>query len=64
MKQQLDMELWKEKKMNNKNQIEKIMTDDKVNVMSKLNLLEILLKNRIINSREAREYLGIENKQK
>ena len=30
--------------MNNKNQIEKIMTDDKVNVMSKLNLLEILLK--------------------
>lgn len=50
--------------MNNKNQIEKIMTDDKVNVMSKLNLLEILLKNRIINSREAREYLGIENKQK
>ena len=50
--------------MNNKNQIEKILTDDKVNVMSKLNLLEILLKNRIINSREAREYLGIENKQK
>ena len=50
--------------MNNKNQIEKIMTDDKVNVMSKLNHLEILLKNRIINSREAREYLGIENKQK
>lgn len=50
--------------MNNKNQIEKIMTNDKVNVMSKLNLLEILLKNRIINSREAREYLGIENKQK
>ena len=50
--------------MNNKNQIEKIMADDKVNVMSKLNLLEILLKNRFFNSREAREYLRIENKQK
>ena len=40
------------------------MGDDKVNVMSILNLLEILLNNRIINSREAREYLGIENKQR
>ena len=50
--------------MNNKNQIEKIILDEKVNMMLKLNILELLLKNGIINRSEARLYLGIENKQK
>lgn len=48
--------------MSNKNQIKKLFDDEKV--LLKLDVLEILLKNGIINSREAREYLGIENKQK
>ena len=50
--------------MNNKNQIEKIMLDDKINIMLKLNILEILLKNGIIIKSEARAYLNIENNQK
>lgn len=50
--------------MNNKNQIEKIMDDEKNHIKLKLDILKMLLENGIINSKEAREYLGIENKQK
>lgn len=50
--------------MSNKNQIKKLFDDEKSSLKSKLDVLEILLKNGIINSREVREYLGIENKQK
>ena len=49
--------------MSNKNQIKKLFETAQP-LESKLDVLEILLKNGIINSREAREYLGIENKQK
>lgn len=50
--------------MSNKNQIKKLFDDERSSLKLKLDVLEILLKNGIINSREAREYLGIENKQK
>lgn len=50
--------------MNNKNQIKDWMENDKIIFHHKLDILKMLLENGIINSKEAREYLGIENKQK